>query len=151
MFCHTSSTSTITQSMSMSMEGGSWRLQRRKWCPDAAAATDRHGGDHPQKTPIQRGWIELWCTLDCRSQVRTWPAEFNGLSTVFWTANLCEHSAATAAMVQKRANGSLEFLDGYWKLFNSITPMLLVGCGTYCEENKTTNNVSNESKQIKKN
>ena len=35
-----------------------------------------------------------------------------------------------ATMIQKRANGSLELLDGYWKLFNSITPSLLVGCGT---------------------
>ena len=123
----------------MSMESGSWRLQKRKWCPDAAAATDRHGGDHLQKTLLQRGCKEWWSTFDCRSQVRLQPAENGGLSTMVWTPNLCEHSAATAAMVQKRANGSLELLNGYWKLFNSITPVLLVGCFIFFTISPTTN------------
>ena len=35
-------------------------------------------------------------------------------------------------------------------LFNAITSLMPVGCGAYSGKNKTTNNVSNESKKTNK-
>ena len=67
------------------------------------------------------------------------------LSTMVLAAKPCEHIAAAAAMTHNGTDGSIELLDSWWRLFNSITPLLPVDCGTCPEENKAINNVSEES------
>ena len=132
------STSTSMQTMSMSTEmcKRQWAAEQAVQCSMAtgamaatmhaaaatrnklktseAAARVSYGAPATTGVGCVRGWQAIYC-----------------LCTMVSAAKPCEQVAAAAAMTQHGTDGRIELLDSWWRLFNSITPLMSVDCSTY--------------------
>ena len=136
------STSTSMWSMSMSTKSCKRQLVKQaEWCSIAmvaTAATVRMAA--ATRNQLKTSEAEASLSFGAPATTGVWCVR--GRQAIYWLSTMvlaakpCEHIAAAAAMTHSGTDGSIELFDSWWRLFNSITPLLPVDCSTCLEEAK---------------